>query len=52
MNARVIVPLRGQCHAPREKPSANNGGGAALKALEATAEADAYATSLKEAARF
>ena len=52
MNARVIVPLRGQCHAPREKPSANNGGGAALKALEATAEADAYATSLKEAALF
>jgi hypothetical protein len=36
----------------REKPSANNGGRAALKALEATAEADAYAMSLKEAARF
>jgi len=31
---------------------ADDGGGAALKALEATAEADAYATSLKEAARF
>ncbi|HKA47568.1 MAG TPA: AI-2E family transporter [Methyloceanibacter sp.] len=29
----------------------DDGGGAALKALEATAEADAYATSLKEAAR-
>jgi predicted PurR-regulated permease PerM len=28
------------------------GGGAAVKALESTAEADAYATSLKEAARF
>ena len=31
---------------------ADDGGGSALKALEATAEADAYATSLKEAARF
>jgi hypothetical protein len=31
---------------------ADNGGGAALKALKATAEADAYATSLKEAALF
>ncbi|MFZ1069628.1 MAG: AI-2E family transporter, partial [Methyloceanibacter sp.] len=31
---------------------ADEGGGAALKSLEATAEADAYATTLKEAARF
>ena len=31
---------------------ADDGGGAALKSLEATAEADAYATTLKEAARF
>jgi predicted PurR-regulated permease PerM len=31
---------------------ADDGGGAALKPLEATAEADAYATTLKEAARF
>jgi hypothetical protein len=31
---------------------ADDGGGAALKSLEATAEADAYATNLKEAARF
>lgn len=30
----------------------DEGGGAGVKALEATAEADAYATSLKEAARF
>jgi predicted PurR-regulated permease PerM len=30
----------------------DEGGGAAVKALQATAEADAYATSLKEAARF
>jgi hypothetical protein len=30
----------------------DEGGGAALKALAATAEADAYATTLKEAARF
>jgi predicted PurR-regulated permease PerM len=31
---------------------ADEGGGAALKSLEATADADAYATTLKEAARF
>ncbi len=31
---------------------ADDGGGAALKSLEATADADAYATTLKEAARF
>jgi predicted PurR-regulated permease PerM len=31
---------------------ADDGGGGALKSLEATAEADAYATTLKEAARF
>jgi hypothetical protein len=31
---------------------ADEGGGAGIKALEATAEADAYVTSLKEAARF
>jgi hypothetical protein len=31
---------------------ADEAGGAAVKALEATAEADAYVTSLKEAARF
>lgn len=31
---------------------ADEGGGAALKALEATAEADGYVISLKEAARF
>jgi predicted PurR-regulated permease PerM len=31
---------------------ADDGGGAALKSLEATAEAEAYATTLKEAARF
>ena len=31
---------------------ADEGGGAALRSLEATAEADAYATTLKEAARF
>jgi hypothetical protein len=31
---------------------ADEGGGAAVKALQASAEADAYATSLKEAARF
>ena len=30
----------------------DEGGGAGIKALEATAEADAYVTSLKEAARF
>jgi predicted PurR-regulated permease PerM len=30
----------------------DEGGGAGVKALEATAEADAYATSLREAARF
>jgi hypothetical protein len=31
---------------------ADDGGAAALKSLQATAEADAYATTLKEAARF
>jgi 16S rRNA G1207 methylase RsmC len=31
---------------------ADEGGGTAVKSLEATAEADAYVTSLKEAARF
>lgn len=31
---------------------ADDGGGGALKSLETTAEADAYATTLKEAARF
>ena len=30
----------------------DEGGGAGIKALKATAEADAYVTSLKEAARF
>ena len=48
--ALAAHPARGRDSAGRLL--GDEGGGAGIKALEATAEADAYVTSLKEAARF